>query len=170
MIPHLSAKTSAPQLTAAEAKLVSAAKKELERTDALLLEINNLKEKFQNAGSEFAQGKLGLLEAATILASSDNRQSIIGNLRPHVKALQKETVSTCSEVVLKCRNHAVSELAGKCQNLEATERASATDLGLSDDDFLPSILLDRVKQQHSIALKQASQRVTRADFNQLPAK
>ena len=168
MIPHLSAKTSAPQLTAADSKTVEAARKELSRTDALLVEINGLKEKFQSAGSDFAKGKLGLLEAATILASSDDRASIIGNLRPHVKTLQREVVKSASEVILKCRAQAVSELAGKCKRLETTERKSAAELGLSDDDFLPSVLLLRVRQAHATALKQASQRVTRACFNLLP--
>lgn len=167
-IKHLSAKTSPAKLTAAEEKLISAARKELARTDALLLEINNLKAKFQNAGSEFAKGKLGLLEAATILASSDDRQSIIGNLRPHVKALQKETVATCSDIILKTRQHAVAELDGKCKRLEGIERKSASELGLLDDDFLPSVLLERIRQQHALALKAASQRVTRACFNLLP--
>tara|TARA_R110002110_G_scaffold71537_1_gene191130 strand:+ start:138 stop:656 length:519 start_codon:yes stop_codon:yes gene_type:complete len=169
-IKHLSAKTSPAKLSAADEKLIAAARKELSRTDKLLLEIGGLKEAFADAGKSFAEGKLDLLQAATILASSDDRASITGNLRPHVKALQKETVATCSDIILKCRNHAVSELAGKCQNLEAIERASAIELGLSDDDFLPSVLLERIRQQHALALKAASQRVTRADFNQLPAK
>ena len=168
MIAHLSATTSPPKLTAADEKIVEAARKELDRTDALLLEINGLKEKFQNAGSDFSKGKMGILEAATILASSDDLATVRGNLRPHVKALQREVVNSCSEVILKCRSHAVSELASKCSTLEKTERESASDLGLSDDEFLPSVLLERIRQQHSIALKQASQRVTRADFNQLP--
>ena len=167
-IKHLSAKTSPAKLSAADEKLIAAARKELSRTDKLLLEIGGLKEAFADAGKSFAEGKLDLLQAATILASSDDRASITGNLRPHVKALQREVVNSCSEVILKCRAHAVSELASKSSTLEKTERKSASDLGLSDDEFLPSVLLERIRQQHSIALKQASQRVTRADFNQLP--
>ena len=168
MIKHLSAKTSPAKLTAADEKLISAARKELARTDALLSEVNGLKEKFQNAGAGFAKGEMGILEAATILASSDDLANIRGNLRPPVKALQREIVSSCAGIILKCRNHAVNELAENCKRLESTERGSALELGLSDDDFEPSVLLQRVRQQHSIALKAASQRVTRACFNQLP--
>jgi len=85
-----------------------------------------------------------------------------------VKALQRETVASCTDIILKCRNHAVAELEGKCKGLENVERKSATDLGLLDDDFEPSVLLERIRQQHAIALKAVSQRVTRNEFNQLP--
>ena len=168
MIAHLSAKTSPAKLTAADEKLISSARKELARTDALLLEINGLKEKFQNAGEGFAKGEIGIMEAATVLASSDNLASIRGNLRPPVKSLQRDIVKSCADIVFKCRQHAVAELEGKCKRLEETERKSAAELGLLEDDFLPSVLLERIRQQHAIALKAASQRVTRACFNQLP--
>ena len=167
-LPHLFAPTSPAPLSPADKKTISAARKEMERTDALLEEVNGLKQRYEEAGAKFALGEVDLLTTAALLSSADSRAMVISNLRPPIKQLQREILATCTDIVLKTRQHAVSELAIKTKNLENTERKSATDLGLRDDDFEPSVLLERIRQQHSIALKAASQRVTRDNFNQLP--
>ena len=167
-LPHLFAPTSPAPLSPADKKAISAARKEMERTDALLEEVNGLKQRYEEAGAKFALGEVDLLTTAALLSSADSRAMVISNLRPPIKQLQREILATCTDIVLKTRQHAVSELAIKTKNLENTERKSATDLGLRDDDFEPSVLLERIRQQHSIALKAASQRVTRDNFNQLP--
>tara|TARA_R110002110_G_scaffold414227_2_gene643766 strand:+ start:77 stop:589 length:513 start_codon:yes stop_codon:yes gene_type:complete len=167
-LPHLFAATSQAPLSPADKKTIAAARKELERTDSLLEEVNGLKQRYEEAGSQFALGKVDLLTAAALLSSSDARAMVISNLRPPIKQLQREIVATCKDIIVAARQHTVDELHKKCASLEATERRSSSDLGIHNDNFKTSDLLERLCAQHKLALEAVSDRVSRANLNQLP--
>ena len=160
--------TSPAPLSPADKKTISAARKELERTDSLLEEVNGLKQRYEEAGAKFALGEVDLLTTAALLSSSDSRAIVISNLRPPIKQLQREVIATCKDIIVAARQHTVDELHKKCASLEATERKSSLDLGVHNDDFLPSVLLERLRAQHKLALAAVSDHITRHDFNQLP--
>lgn len=143
-----SATTSAYKLSPAEQKAIDTAKAEFVRTDALLEEILTLKQKFQNVGADFAAGKLDLMAAAGIIACDVDRPELIGKLRAPVKQLQREVLASVGEVLGNARQHGLDELAAKCKKLETVERQSSAELGIGDDDFTPSSLLESLREQH----------------------
>lgn len=167
-LPHLFAPTSQAPLSPADKKTIAAARKELDRTDSLLEEVNGLKQRYEESGAEFALGKIDLLTAAALLSSADSRAMVISNLRPPIKQLQREIVATCKDIIVAGRQHSVDELQKKCASLEATERRSSSELGLHADAFGPSILLERLCAQHKHALGAVSDRISRASLNDLP--
>mgnify|MGYP003661045109 CR=1 FL=1 len=166
-LPHLFAPTSPAPLSPADKKTISAARKELERTDSLLEEVNGLKQRYEEAGAKFALGEVDLLTTAALLSSSDSRAMVISNLRPPIKQLQREIVATCKDIIIAGRQHSVDELQKKAASLESIERTSSSELGLHADAFTPSELLERLRAQHKLALSAVSDRVSRANLNQL---
>ena len=167
-LPHLFAPTSPAPLSPADKKIISAARSEMQRTDNLLEEVNGLKQRYEESGAEFALGKIDLLTAAALLSSSDSRAVVISNLRPPIKQLQRQIIDTCRDIIIRGRQHSVDELQKKCAGLEAVERKSSSELGIHEDSFTPSILLERVRNNHKLALDTVRDRISRENLNQLP--
>lgn len=165
-----SAPTSKPTLSKTDADVIAFARAELVRTDAMIDEILLLKDRLADFGRDYATGKISILEAAALLpaTSATARAEITSGLRHAVKVHQREILEGVAGVITKARQHAVDELLDKCRDLESTERESARNIGIIEDGYQPSLLLERLREQHRRALDSLTHRITRQDITALP--
>jgi len=164
-----SAKTAPPTLSKADAALVAHARDELTRTDGMITEILQLKDRLADFGRDYATGKINILQAASLLpaTTATARAEITSGLRHSVKTYQREILQSVAEVVTKAREHAVAELLEKCRTLELVERDSAKNIGITADNYEPSPMLRSLRQQHKVAVESLDNRISRADLNAL---
>jgi hypothetical protein len=160
--------TTAPKLTAADKSRLADALAELHRLDGRLDEVNNLRDAIAEAARGFAKGDLTLGQAAGLAGIEQNRLADVrGVLRHGPKMLAKETVEAVADLVEGHREHVVDDLLGRCKQMETAERENARNVGIGDDDFRPSGLLESLREQHRRANGLIGTLITRSDLNQL---
>jgi hypothetical protein len=81
--------------------------------------------------------------------------------------LAKEIVESVADLVEGHRQHAVDDLLDRCKQMETAERENARNVGIGDDDFRPSGLLESLREQHRRANGLIGTLITRSDLNQL---
>ena len=165
-----SIKTAPFKFTAPEKQRLSAAKDELQRLDGLLGEIVEIKTVIDRAAEDFAAGKITTREAIGLLGASGDslkRAEIESKLRKPLKAALRNTVATVSDLIDKSRNHHVSELARMAGELEKGERATLEPLGMSQEDFEPSLILRGIQEQWRRAKADSAQPPARDALNRV---
>ena len=170
--PPTSIKTSPIKFTAPEKQRLSAAKDELQRLDGLLGEIVEIKSVVDHAAEDFAAGKITIREAVGLLdaaGDSARRAELESKLRRPVKIAIKATVAAVADLVDKSRLHHVSELARMAGDLEKGERAALEPLGMSQEDFEPSLILRGIQEQWRRAKGDAAQPPARDALNRVLA-
>jgi hypothetical protein len=160
--------TTAPKLSKADRDRLTHALAELHRLDARLDEVNNLRDAIAEAARGFAKGDLTLGQAAGLAGIEQNRLADVrGVLRHGPKMLAKEIVESVADLVEGHRQHAVDDLLDRCKQMETAERENARNVGIGDDDFRPSGLLESLREQHRRANGLIGTLITRSDLNQL---
>jgi hypothetical protein len=130
--------------------------------------VNNLRDAITDAARGFARGELTLGQAAGLAGIEQSRLADVrGVLRHGPKTLAKETVEAVADLVEGHREHVVDDLLGRCKQMETAERDNARNVGIGDDDFRPSGLLESLREQHRRAHGLIGTLITRSDLNQL---
>jgi hypothetical protein len=160
--------TTAPKLTAADKSRLADALAELNRLDARLDEVNNLRDFVNAAAVAFGRGELTISQAAGLATIDPARlPDARGVLRAGCKSVAKGVVEAVADLVEGHREHVVDDLLGRCKQMETAERDNARNVGIGDDDFRPSGLLESLREQHRRAHGLIGTLITRSDLNQL---
>jgi hypothetical protein len=172
-IPNI--KTAAPKFSKADVDRISKTAAEVEAVTERMNALNDrrsVKAVLAESANSFAIGKTGLAEA--ILANSAGiaaTDEVIAVLRSACKNQLKALFLSAQPDIQAADNHRVAELAAVAAKQETTERADAAELGIADDDFQPSPLLEKLRETHRRAKENAeldSRRApTAADFKRL---
>lgn len=160
--------TSAPSITPAEKIRLETGLAQLAAFDSKLREVEHLRDAIRESGRQFALGEVSLGQAASLagidpMSVADTR----GALRVGIKTLVRETVEDLADLVTKHRQHEVDDLADRCRKMEKGERANAKNIGIGDDDFRPSGLLEGLREQHRRTLRDSGGTITRSSLNTL---
>lgn len=170
--PPTSIKTAPFKFTKPEQDRLSAASDELARLDGLLGDIVRIKSVIDTAAEDYAAGKITTREAIGLLGASGDslkRAEIESKLRKPLKAALRNTVASVSDLIDKSRNHHVSELARMAGELEKGERATLEPLGMSQEDFEPSLILLGIREQWRRAKADSAQPPARDSLNRVLA-
>ncbi len=159
----------APKISAQDKARLREILDELARLDGKRAEINNLRKLAKSAAAAYADGELSLMQAAGLAAIPPGTIPAARlALRNGIRRLQGELIEANADLIHSHRAHVVDSLAEKCKAMESGERRNAAAVGISEDEFAPSALLESLRQQHLNALRDLDSRiVTRAGINDL---
>lgn len=160
--------TSAPDFTAPQKARLQDALVKLAAFDEKLFEVERLRDAIRESARQFALGEINLAQAAAVagippVAVADVR----GALRTGVKALIRETIADLEDLIVQHRQHTVDDLAARCRKMEKAERENCRAIGIGDDDFRPSGLLEGLREQHRRTLRDSNGTITRGSLNDL---
>jgi hypothetical protein len=159
---------AAPKLSPADQNRLAATLAELQRIDGVLVSIDGLREAVHAAAKNYARGIIPIEVAAGLACIEPARiPDARGALRHGAKELMREQIAAVSDIVDNHRQSIVADLAAKCATMEKTERANARNVGIDDDSYRPSGLLESLREQHRRAAGQVGVSITRADLNAL---
>lgn len=162
----LAVQTSPPKLSKSDRERIVKALSALADADCRYAEIEAIRDHIRTAARSYADGSVNLRESIAMAAIEGARvNEVRGALRSGCRAYVNEIVSDVNDIVLRHREHQADELAKKCQAMEFNERRNAREIGIHDDDFRASGLLERLREQHARTKRQVSGNVSRADIS-----
>lgn len=165
--------TSAPSFTQAEldritdiAAKVAVSDKQLDS----LLDRQRIKDLIAELPNKWAEGNASFTEAlAGSLVSDSSVSSLVPALRSAAKTRIKVLIASLSDLVVKYTEHRLAELTALAGKLEASERRTSATLGIEDDVFEPSPMLQALRESIRRESEEARLKVApnRTDFLKL---